>query len=73
MSLRYKAEKWEVPEGIEKCARVRHNRVEWDHCRVHELEVLSQALGPLDYLTASIRVIKEEDVGQSRVPPPLRG
>lgn len=66
MSLRYKAEKWEVPEGIEKCARVRHNRVEWDH----ELEVLSQALGPLDYLTASIRVIKEENVGQSRVFPP---
>lgn len=70
MSLRYKAEKWEVPEEIEKCARVRHNRVEWDHCRVHELEVLSQTLGPLNYLTASIGVIKKEDVGQSRVFPP---
>ena len=51
---------------MERSVRIRYYRMMRDHCGVNELEVLKQAIGSIRFfLTASIGVLKGEEVGQS--------
>ena len=48
-------------DSEKKCVRFSHNRMERNHCRINVPEVLNQAIG---FLTASIGVLKVEEVGR---------
>ena len=54
------------PQGDsgKKCANVSHNRIERNHCRINVPEVLNQVIIPLGFLTASVGVLKREEVWQ---------
>ena len=54
------------PQGDsgKKCANVSHNRIERNHCRINVPEVLNQVIIPLGFLTASVGVLKGEEVWQ---------
>lgn len=46
-------------ESRKKYIRISHNRVEGDHCRIEEPEILNQGVGPTGLLNCKYKGVKK--------------
>ena len=51
-------------DSRKKYVRVSHNRRERNHCRINAPELLNQVMSTISFLTASIGVLKREELEQ---------